>query len=47
MSSLAYRPLVGEILINVRTGIRTTSELKKCGCPSCLEALEILKKVKH
>lgn len=46
MSPLAYRPLVGEILINVRTGIRTKAELQKCGCPSCLEALEILKGAK-
>jgi len=42
MSPLACRPLVAEILVNVRTGIRTKAELRKCGCPSCLEALRIL-----
>jgi hypothetical protein len=41
-SKFAYLPLVAEILINVRTGIRTKAELKKCGCPSCREALRIL-----
>ena len=42
MSPLAYRPLVAEILINIRTGVQDRKELRKCGCPSCLEALRIL-----
>ena len=42
MSPLAYKPLVGEIVLNVRTGIRNKEELQKCGCPSCLEALWML-----
>jgi len=34
--------LVKEIVRNVRFGIRTKAELRRCGCEECTEALRIL-----
>ncbi|MGE4275338.1 MAG: hypothetical protein AB7E27_04660 [Candidatus Methanomethylophilaceae archaeon] len=31
-----------EVADNVREGIRTVGELRRCGCPRCLGALQIL-----
>ena len=33
---------VKEIVANVRSKIRTRADLKRCGCPDCVEALVIL-----
>jgi hypothetical protein len=35
---------VKEIIRNVNVGVRTKSELKRCGCDDCISALEELKK---
>ena len=37
------KPEIKEIVRNVREGIRTKADLKRCGCDSCERALEILK----
>ena len=34
-----------EVANNVRNGIRTVGELRRCGCPRCLGALQILGEV--
>lgn len=34
--------LVNEIVHNVRTGIRSKKDLRRCDCPECREALKIL-----
>ena len=35
-------PTVEEVVRNVKTGVRTTDELKKCGCGTCKKALKQL-----
>ena len=31
-----------EVADNVRAGIRTSGDLRRCGCPRCLGALKLL-----
>lgn len=35
---------VSEVVRNVRFGLRTKAELRRCGCPTCIEALKVLRR---